>query len=172
MICGVTPTYGWLSGWTFWHFLTFYLNHLSPLQGYFFGKSSLFLFRFCCLTAWRTHQAFCGMLLQLFGFRSKICVWEILVTEWGVWAGFHYICYSSLVGTFCSISLGGSDCWIKVSLMPKKSHKEKVVNTEKSQGILFDRSVGTLNMKRVKMFAVSHSLVRGSYQMEIDMWKF
>ena len=26
--------YGWLCGWTFWHFMTFYLNHLSPLQGY------------------------------------------------------------------------------------------------------------------------------------------
>ena len=29
------PVGGWLGGWTFWHFLTFYLNHLSPLQGYF-----------------------------------------------------------------------------------------------------------------------------------------
>ena len=26
---------GWLGGWTFWHF-DIYLNHLSPLQGYFF----------------------------------------------------------------------------------------------------------------------------------------
>ena len=33
------PSYGWvywwLCGWTFWHFSTFYLNHLSPLQSYF-----------------------------------------------------------------------------------------------------------------------------------------
>ena len=56
MIYGDTPTYGWMGGlmsnhfnqinldlieiiqlWTVWTFYwTFYLNHLSPLWGYFF----------------------------------------------------------------------------------------------------------------------------------------